>query len=623
MLKGCLLAPAVLSLIAQTPVAIPVEGRIFGPDRKPLAGAVVALVPLGSGSRLAGVVTNRVDSDGHFTLKGRAGKYGLTVTAPGCLPSFQNLELKEVNRIPPMEIRLEKGGHRVQGCLVPAAGKQLEDVRIGFSKVSRDDGDQFFGEIRQGQFDISLAPGNYIAVAEAIGQTGMRRLGILGDLPKEMIQLEVEPSPATPETQAWINRSAIPLKGVEAGKGLTDLRPLKALIGDATVVGLGEATHGTREFFQLKHRMLEFLVSEMGFTVFALEGNMAGALAVDEWVGTGTGDPVLALQGLGFAIWYTEEMLELMRWMRAYNDNPVHLNKLHFYGLDMQDPALAFDQAKVWLDRVDPVEGVQLQTIRERVDRLPLRNSGRRSDADLKAWGAVARDIESLTARLEVRQLAGSAQQKANFRVLAQFAGRESQAEAGTGPYGREESMAGNLRWVQTQEPGAKILLWAHNGHISFNPTSKALNGAPSMGWRLRRDLGPAYLAIGLAFREGGFQAHDSNSKTLNLKGWEAQPQALGTLDAALAATGRQVIALDLRNRPGSGPVADWLSAPQGTWSIGATFAAGEEAALILKEPVVSDYDALLFVSHTTRATPVGLGVDRIRNLEPNCSQTR
>ena len=53
-----------------------------------------------------------------------------------------------------------------------------------------------------------------------------------------------------------------------------NMRPLKKVIGEARLVALGEATHGTREFFQLKHRMLEFLVSEMGFTVFGIEATI-------------------------------------------------------------------------------------------------------------------------------------------------------------------------------------------------------------------------------------------------------------------------------------------------------------------------------------------------------------
>ena len=111
---------------------------------------------------------------------------------------------------------------------------------------------------------------------------------------------------------------------------------LRALVGQARVVALGEATHGTREFFQLKHRMLEFLVEEMGFRVFAIEANWPECLAINDYVLHGEGDPEEALAGIYFWTWNTEEVLELIEWMRRYNADPAHEQKLKFYGVDMQ-----------------------------------------------------------------------------------------------------------------------------------------------------------------------------------------------------------------------------------------------------------------------------------------------
>lgn len=63
------------------------------------------------------------------------------------------------------------------------------------------------------------------------------------------------------------------LRSVEAGHGFDDLSPLAGMIGDARIVAVGKATHGTREFFLLKHRLVEFLVAELGLTTFATEAN--------------------------------------------------------------------------------------------------------------------------------------------------------------------------------------------------------------------------------------------------------------------------------------------------------------------------------------------------------------
>lgn len=137
----------------------------------------------------------------------------------------------------------------------------------------------------------------------------------------------------------WIRKNAIPLAGTEAGRGRDDLRPLRQLIGDARIVSLGEATHGTREIFQLKHRLLEFLATDLGFTIFSIEANMPEAYRLNDYVVKGTGDPAELLRGLYFWTWNTEEVLDMIRWMRAFNASGK--GRIQFTGFDMQTPTVA------------------------------------------------------------------------------------------------------------------------------------------------------------------------------------------------------------------------------------------------------------------------------------------
>lgn len=139
----------------------------------------------------------------------------------------------------------------------------------------------------------------------------------------------------------WIRTNAIPLKTVEAGQGSDDLRPIGKIVGDARIVALGEATHGTREFFQLKHRMLEFLVREKGFTIFSIEASMPEAYRLNDYVLEGKGDPAVLLKGMYFWTWDTEEVLAMIRWMREYNRTAER--KVQFTGFDMQTPTVALE----------------------------------------------------------------------------------------------------------------------------------------------------------------------------------------------------------------------------------------------------------------------------------------
>ena len=97
--------------------------------------------------------------------------------------------------------------------------------------------------------------------------------------------------PVVPEVSAWLRENAIPFDTTDPNSDFEDLMPLKPLIGDARIVALGEATHGTHEFFEMKHRMLRFLVEEMGFNIFAMEASWAETNLINDYVRTGQGDP--------------------------------------------------------------------------------------------------------------------------------------------------------------------------------------------------------------------------------------------------------------------------------------------------------------------------------------------
>ncbi len=165
----------------------------------------------------------------------------------------------------------------------------------------------------------------------------------------------------TETVTAWIRASAIRLVTPEAGHGFADMQPLKQVIGNARIVSLGEATHGTREFFQLKHRMLEFLASEMGFTIFSIEASMPEAYRLNDYVLNGTGDPAALLKGMYFWTWDTEEVLDMIRWMREFNASGK--GRVQFTGFDMQTPTVAQEIVRGFVARYEPTYATTLQDV--------------------------------------------------------------------------------------------------------------------------------------------------------------------------------------------------------------------------------------------------------------------
>lgn len=111
---------------------------------------------------------------------------------------------------------------------------------------------------------------------------------------------------------------------------------------EAQIVALGEATHGNREFQQLRLDVFQVLAEKYGVRAFALEGDFGGCEAIDRYIHGSGGTAAEALSATGFAIYRTEEMENLVEWMRDYNASTAPGEDLRFYGFDMEQRAYSY-----------------------------------------------------------------------------------------------------------------------------------------------------------------------------------------------------------------------------------------------------------------------------------------
>jgi erythromycin esterase len=404
------------------------------------------------------------------------------------------------------------------------------------------------------------------------------------------------PRAASPVAR-WLSAHAIPLATLEPGSGFADLGALGALVGDAKVVGLGEANHGAHELFRLRHRLVETLVAREGFNVFALEADYAPCEEMNDYVLHGRGDPASILASvIGLIPWDTEEMLLLIRWIRRWNDDPAHTRKVRFYGFDAQGPVVALRRVRAYLQDVDP--GAD--------DAFAPRLAPLASFPAWQAYGglgaAAQRDVQAALAELLERfdrsRDSWSARSGAERWTRERQALRTAQqAEiGGRDDRARDRSMADNVEWLLAQEPDARIAAWAHNGHLGFDP------GA--MGSFLKADLGTAYVHIATAFDHGAFRARRKGAAPD--EGWRAfllGPAPGEALEAELTAVGRSWFLVDLR--AASGEVAAWLDAPRPfRTSIGAVFDDRAPRRGFIDVAARRQADVIAFVAETTAATP-------------------
>jgi erythromycin esterase len=394
-------------------------------------------------------------------------------------------------------------------------------------------------------------------------------------------QAPAAPGPAEDPVVSALERAAEPLRGTEPGGTLDDLRPLGRAVGAATVVGMGEATHGSHEFITMKHRAFRFLVRERGFRTFGLEASWSTGVRLDDYVVRGKGDPRRIMREdfqYTYALDNTAEYLELVEWMRAYNrrhpEDPVR-----FMGDDWgyTGPEL-YDRVTDYVAETHP-------ELSPRFDDLyrglrPTTPSGDHQKAYLKRplperREMAARTADALTLLKSLAPSGGADAGREGFdRVLRHatvidqtarghafdFADPKQVAEA---MRYRDDVMADNVVWWR-EHTGHKVLLSGHNGHVAYEPEDPA-SLPKTQGSFFRDRIGARYLSLGFSFGRGSFKATDPEEREMltHIVGPAGPGSNEHTLDRVRH--GRYV--LDLRSAPS--PAREWLAVARPTRSIG------------------------------------------------------
>lgn len=143
-----------------------------------------------------------------------------------------------------------------------------------------------------------------------------------------------------PDTQALVDillDELEPLSDHPLGWEDQDLRWLDPLV-NKSVVGLGEATHGTAEFFEAKHRIFRYLMENHGYKVYAFEADFGESIYIDEAIQKGNAGEIGSLMNakMHFWTWKTEEVKALLEWMCTYNQGKAEEDKIHYVGVDCQ-----------------------------------------------------------------------------------------------------------------------------------------------------------------------------------------------------------------------------------------------------------------------------------------------
>ncbi|MBD2242124.1 erythromycin esterase family protein [Nostoc sp. FACHB-888] len=326
---------------------------------------------------------------------------------------------------------------------------------------------------------------------------------------------------ATQLTDA-LHEAAHPLTGTAQ-----DYDPLMDLIGNARFVLIGEASHGTHEFYEQRAEITKRLIQEKGFTAIAVEADWPDAYRVNRYVRGINDIPTPAEALVGFEdfpawMWRNTDVVNFIGWLRQNNDAlPQNGNKVGFYGLDLYSMYTSISEVIAYLDKVDPEAA---QQARRRYSCLE------HFEKDTKAYGYAAAFGMSESCEKEVINQLIELQ-----RRITEYAGRDGQVAEDEFFYAqqnarlvknaeeyyrsmfqgqvlswniRDRHMAETLDHLAThldkQGNRSKIVVWAHNSHLGYvRATDMGIAGELNVGQLVRDKYGDDTVLVGFTTYTG------------------------------------------------------------------------------------------------------------------------
>lgn len=407
---------------------------------------------------------------------------------------------------------------------------------------------------------------------------------------------------------SWLKQNSFPIASLEPSANFADLQPLKKILNDVSVIGLGESTHGTREFVQVKHRLIRFLVTEMNFTAFVLEASNTACQPINDYILTGKGDGATVLTGQGFTTWDSEEFSAILDWMRMYNQKVSVEKKVKFYGMDVvcchglgREKVLGY--VKKYVPEKTVASDSLFQTLASEDANWPTRSN----QMVLQEAFLSLHQLASYFTENKDKLVAASSLQEweqANHFLEVMEAGlfanvKETPSSLLHLKRNRSESMAKNLFYLMDKEkPAAKFMVWAYNWHISNDTAGK------STGYYLRQQLGNRYYALGLECKEGTFQTRvlQPDGYLAELKTDTILPGAAKSLTWYLSQADKGNAFFNFRSNVSNPVIKKWFETPirfgAGTWLYRG--AMQNQGTTLLR----NKYDGIVYIERSTPVQP-------------------
>lgn len=275
------------------------------------------------------------------------------------------------------------------------------------------------------------------------------------------------------------------------------------------IIGCGQSTHGSHENFIIQAELFKYLVKNYGCRTFVVEANYSSVLWVNNYVHGSSLSKEEVMQHLSFWCWDTEELWNLVEWVRQFNATATEQTSILFLGNDMQTPATCASGVCEFFERNgDEQLDSAIALLR------PILNDTMGSDSLKNVHGDALfeNEIKQLcdrTAHIEEKRMESDEDLKlAKYTITILQQSLELTQTGMRGNYYRDSAMAANIKWITDAGlRGGPVFVWAHNGHIQCTNRS--------MGGWIKKAYGDKYCALGVDFYAGSFNARQPNPDSI------------------------------------------------------------------------------------------------------------
>jgi len=414
-----------------------------------------------------------------------------------------------------------------------------------------------------------------------------------------------------------LRQAASPVIGVAE-----DYDSLLALIGDRRFVLIGEASHGTHEFYRERARITRRLIDELGFSVVAVEGDWPDAYRVNRYVMGMSGDEDADTALAGFRrfptwMWRNRDVLGFVQWLRARNDAQTHpAAKASFYGLDLYSLRTSIEAVIGYLDEVDPAEAQMARRRYSCFDHVSL--EGQAYGHAVVYQGAAPCENEVVAQLAELRRRAELylrrdgwvaedeqfyAEQNARLvRDAEEYYHQMYRAEVSSWNL-RDQHMASTLdaliKHLDRQSSNTKVVVWEHNSHVGdARATAMGLRGELNVGQLARQRYGGDAALIGFTTFDGWVTAANDWGAPAE----RVRPARPDSHEALLHAVGLPQFWLSTSDLP----VHDVFSQPRLERAIGVIYRPDTELqSHYFEAQLAQQFDAVIHMDRTRALEPL------------------